>query len=137
LLVRAPEEHLHHVQHHHDDHHAGAPVMEAAHQASGGELGEDVAKAVVCVTWRGRVVERQEGSGEGLGQEQEHRHAAEDLVPAARGGDVFVEKLADGGLDSSAMVQPLADAVPTLSHPTDSLGFSSLPSWSFLPWTLV
>ena len=95
LLVRAVQEDLHHVQHHHHDHHAGAPVVQAAHQAPAGEFGQDVAQAVVGVAGSGRVIEGQQRAGEGLHQEQEHRDAAEHLVPAARRRNLLVEKLPD------------------------------------------
>ena len=94
------------MEHHDHDHHAGAPVVQPAHHAAAGQFGQDVAQAVVRVAGRGRVVEGQQRAGERLHQEEEHRHAAEHLMPAARGRNLLVEELAHRGLDAGAVVEP-------------------------------
>ena len=81
----------------HDDHddHARAPVVQAAHEPSRGDLGQDIAKAAISVAGRRRVVERQHDAGEELDQDQEQRHAAEYLMPAAGGRDLFVQEISE------------------------------------------
>ena len=81
---------MQHVQDDDADHHAGTPMMEAAHEASGGEFGEDVAKAAVRFTCGWRVVQGEHDAGEDLDKEQEHGDAAEDLMPTAGSRNIFV-----------------------------------------------
>ena len=71
LLVSAIEECLGHVQHHHHDHHAGAPVVQTAHEPAARDFRQDVAQAVVRVARCRRVIEGQQRAGEGLHQKQE------------------------------------------------------------------
>ena len=111
--------------------------MQAAHQPPAGDLGQDVAQAVVGIAGRGRVVEGQQRAGEGLHQKQEQRHAAEHLMPAARRRNLLVEEIADRGLDARAVIEPDRAAAPSAScfwpairaaRPSSSLPFSILVS---------
>ena len=98
LLIGAVEECLGHMQHHHHDHHAGAPVVQAAHEPAARDFRQDVAQAVVRIAGGRRVIEGQQRASEGLHQKQEQRHTAENLVPAARCRYLLVEEIANRGL---------------------------------------
>ena len=80
------------MQHDDNDDHAGAPVVQTAHESAGRDFGEDVTEAVVGFARRRRVIERQHDAGEKLDQNQKQRDAAEDLMPAARGWDFLIEE---------------------------------------------
>ena len=137
LLVRPVQEDLHHVEHHHHDDHAGAPVVQPAHQPAGGQFRQDVAQAVIGIARRGRVVEGQQRAREGLHHEQEHGDAAEYLVPAAGGWNLFVEELAHRTLYAGAMVHPFVDPPDAAPHDFFSAETCSLPSSSLVPFSLV
>lgn len=55
LFVGSREKNLNHVEDDHHNHHAGAPVVESANQASAREFGDDVLHAVVGFPGRGRM----------------------------------------------------------------------------------
>src|SRR5262245_61268219 len=129
---------------HHHNHHAGAPVMEPANQPSAGQLRDDVSQAVISVTRRRRVVESQQDAGEGLKHEKEHGHAAEHLMPAARGRDVLVQEVLDSGFETRAVIGPFGELLQasgligyTRGHPVGSLDSRISPSSSLLLWTLA
>ena len=117
------------MQHDYYNQHAGAPMMQAADQAAASDFGEDVAQAVIGVAGRGRVVKCQQRAGERLYQKEEDGDAAEDLMPAAGGRNLFVQKVADGGLDARAMIQPAHTfSFDECRGPSSSLPFSTLVS---------
>ncbi len=131
------------MHHDHDDHHAGAPVMKPANQASPGQLRDNVPQAVVGVAGRGRVVEGQQDTGKSLQHEEEHGDAAEHLMPTAGRRDVLVKEFLDRGLEASAVIEPLGDTrqeFPLLLkarfHPADSLDSCTSPSSSLFFSTL-
>ncbi len=104
--------------------------MQAAHQAPARDFGHDVAQAVVGVTGSGGVVKGQERTGERLKQKQEKGHAAEHLMPAAGRRNLFVQEIADGGLDPGAVIEP--DLRPFLPlHDFWSCDPCNAPSSSF------
>src|SRR5215472_16557845 len=104
------------MQHDDANGHTGAPMVQAAHQPSAGYLGENVAKAVVGITWSGRVVEGQHGAGKRLDQDQKKRDTSEDLMPACRGGNFFIQKVVDGRFETGAMVKGFDEVVEALVH---------------------
>ena len=120
----------------HDDHdqHAGAPVVQAAHEAAGCDFRQDILEAVVSLARRRRIVEGQQYAGKRLHQEQEQGYAAKYLVPSARGWDLLIEEIADRGRNAGAMLQPLVDSRPMahadmVRRPTKSLFPSTLVSY--------
>ena len=135
LFVSAVQEDLHHMEHDNHDHHAGAPMVQPADQASAGEFRQDIAEAVVGVPGCRRIIKRQQGARERLRQEQENGHAAEDLMPAARGGNVFVEEMADRSLDSGAVVGPCVESCPAAFHALPPAS-AEVADQELVPWTL-
>src|SRR6266516_3659959 len=123
------------MEHDHHDHHARAPVMEAADEPPAGQLGQDVAEAVIGVAGSRRVIEGEQRSGERLRQKQENRDAAEYLVPPARRRDLLVQKVPDGGVDARAVIDPVVEETPTALHAPS--GLRRAPSSSFDPWTFT
>ena len=85
-------------------------------QTPAGDLGHDVLEAVVGIPRLGGVVEGQQNAGKGLNEEEEQGNAAEDLVPAAGGGNILVEEVLDGRLEPGAMVHPIQDSSKQVPH---------------------
>ncbi len=79
----------------------------AADERTARQFRHDVLHAVVRFAGGGRVIKRQQSAGENLNHEEKHRHAADDLVPAGGGGNVFVEEVLDGAFDAGAMFEPV------------------------------
>ena len=110
FFIRAPEKHLPHMEHHHDDHQARAPVMQASNHLAAGQFGNDVAKAVIRLTRSRRVVQREQNSGGDLHQKCEHRHAAQNLMPARGVRNILVQKMIYRGLDAGTFFEPVDNA---------------------------
>src|SRR4051794_25305946 len=95
-------------------------MVQSAHQTASRNLGEDIAKAVVRLTRRGRVVKRQHDPGKKLDQDHEKSYAAKDLMPPAGRRNVFSEEVADTGRNTGPLIQPLNEPAEPLPHAASS-----------------
>ena len=95
VLVRAEEERPRHVQEDQDHHHRRAPLVHAAHELAEEDVVGDVARRLVGLGRRRRVVHRQEHAGDRLRDEREHRRRAERVEPVGPLRDLAEEHPAD------------------------------------------
>ncbi len=74
-------------------------MMQSANQPAARQFRQDVPHAVVGLAWSWSVIECQQAPRDALNQEEEYGHAADDLVPAAGGRNLFVKETPDGGFN--------------------------------------
>src|SRR4051794_18146058 len=98
------------MDHDHGDHHARAPVVQSTNQPPGCDLRNDVLQTVVCLAWRRGIIKREKNPGKSLYEKEKESDASKHLVPAARTGNLLVEKAADRGFQAGSMIKPIQNS---------------------------
>ena len=106
VLVGAEDEGARHVEPDQDDHHAGAPLVHAAHELAEEDVVRQVGDRRVGLGRGRRVVHRQEDAGHRLHGEREQRRRAQRVEPVGALRNLPVEHSGEEAGPAGALVDP-------------------------------